>query len=125
MEVIIPVSIGELYDKLSILDIKKKKISNIEKLNHVNNEFNALKIILSTDIFNNQLYEELIKVNLELWEIEDKIRICEKNKQFDEIFINLARSVYFKNDLRAEIKLKINKLYDSKIVEVKSYENYK
>lgn len=122
--IVIPVSIGEVYDKLSILDIKKKKITDEKKLKLVNNEFDALKLIFKTDKFDNFLYEELVDINNQLWEIEDKIRIKEKHKEFDEEFIELARSVYYKNDKRAEIKFKINDKYDSEIVEVKSYEKY-
>jgi len=122
----IPISLGELLDKISILEIKKIKISNKDKLQHIEYELNILKDILSENgNFDNILYQQLVEINSRLWDIEDNIRICEKNKQFNETFINLARSVYFENDKRAEIKLQINKLYNSNIVEVKSYENYK
>jgi len=122
----IPISLGELLDKISILEIKKIKISNKDKLQHIEYELNILKDILSENgNFDNILYQQLVEINSRLWDIEDNIRICEKNKQFNENFINLARSVYFENDKRAEIKLQINKLYNSNIVEVKSYENYK
>lgn len=123
-----PISVGELLDKLSILFIKKSRITNPEKLFQVEKEFSYLQELADPflgvkDYFN--LYDDLVKVNLKLWNIEDKIRVYEKKKQFDEEFIELARSVYYTNDERFEIKNKINLLTNSEIQEQKSYEDYK
>ncbi len=121
----IEVSIGELYDKYTILLIKKNKILNIEKLTHILNELQILEnIIKLLPPIDKWLLNELLEINTILWNIEDTIRVKEKNKQFDNEFINLARNVYFTNDKRFEIKNKINNLYNSNIFEVKSYENY-
>lgn len=121
----IEVSIGELYDKYTILLIKKNKILNIEKLTHILNELQILEnIIKLLPPIDKWLLNELLEINTILWNIEDSIRIKEKNKQFDNEFITLARNVYFTNDKRFEIKNKINNLYNSNIFEVKSYENY-
>ena len=122
------VSIGELIDKFTILLIKKSKINNEEKLNKVLTEIDYLK----SNVENikkkykiNDLFDNLININTKLWNIEDNIRIKEKNKEFDSEFIELARSVYFTNDERAFIKNEINKKTESNIFEVKSYEDYK
>lgn len=121
----IEVSIGELYDKYTILLIKKNKILNIEKLTHILNELQILEnIIKLLPPIDKWLLNELLEINTILWNIEDSIRVKEKNKQFDNEFITLARNVYFTNDKRFEIKNKINNLYNSNIFEVKSYENY-
>ncbi len=121
----IEVSIGELYDKYTILLIKKNKILNIEKLTHILNELQILEnIIKLLPPIDKWLLNELLEINTILWNIEDSIRVKEKNKQFDNEFISLARNVYFTNDKRFEIKNKINNLYNSNIFEVKSYENY-
>jgi len=121
----IEVSIGELYDKYTILLIKKNKILNIEKLTHILNELQILEnIIKLLPPIDKWLLNELFEINTILWNIEDSIRVKEKNKQFDNEFISLARNVYFTNDKRFEIKNKINNLYNSNIFEVKSYENY-
>lgn len=121
----IPVSVGELYDKYSILLIKQKKITDNDKLVCINNEINLLKnIIMSIPFFNQNLLEELIYINTILWDIEDNIRIKEKYKEFDKEFIDLARNVYFTNDKRFEVKNKINQIYNSNIFEVKSYQSY-
>ena len=128
MEVNIPVSLGELLDKISILEIKSKKISNESKLTNIKKELNGLKKVLDNLNINfveiNNLYEELYKINLNLWGIEDSIRILEKNKNFENDFIDLARSVYITNDKRFQVKNEINKLFNSDYVEEKSYENY-
>ena len=128
MEVNIPVSLGELLDKISILEIKSKKISNDLKLTNIKKELNGLKKVLEDLNFNfsetNNLYEELYKINLTLWEIEDSIRILEKDKNFGKDFINLARSVYITNDKRFQVKNEINKMFNSEFVEEKSYEDY-
>ena len=127
MIVNIPVSLGELMDKISILKIKKKNIDNKKKLIYINEELQLLEETLFKSINNKKVKEylkKLIKINSELWKIEDDIRDCEKNKKFDKIFIDLARAVYFTNDQRSKIKLDINNYFGSKIVEVKSYEKY-
>ena len=122
-----PVSLGELVDKISILHIKNKNIKDDEKLKLIREELKLLNNTLDDHVKKNDIQEfldSLIEINSELWVIEDEIRDCERNKQFDEKFISLARSVYFTNDKRSEIKLDINKKFGSKIVEVKSYEEY-
>ena len=122
-----PVSLGELVDKISILHIKNKNIKDDEKLKLIREELKLLTITLNTHLKKNDIQEfldALIKINSELWIIEDEIRDCERSKKFDEKFISLARSVYITNDKRSEIKLDINKKFGSKIVEVKSYEEY-
>ena len=122
-----PVSLGELMDKISILKIKKKNIHNKEKLININEELLLLEETLLKSVNDkkaDKYMNELIKINLELWKIEDDIRDCERNKQFDQKFIDLARAVYFTNDQRSQIKLDINNYFGSKIVEVKSYEKY-
>ena len=122
-----PVSLGELVDKLSILKVKKENITDEKKLIEVNKELDILELNLIKHVtkeeINNYL-NELIDINSKLWRIEDDIRNCERNKQFDQKFIELARSVYFTNDKRAKIKLDINKHFGSELVEVKSYEKY-
>ena len=122
-----PVSLGELVDKISILHIKNKNIKDDEKLKLIREELKLLTIILDGNLKKNDIQEfldALIKINSELWIIEDEIRDCERSKKFDEKFISLARSVYITNDKRSEIKLDINKKFGSEIVEVKSYEEY-
>ena len=120
-----PISIGELVDKITILEIKKNKLQN-SKLKNVLKELSFLrdliekyKIEITEDLFT-----QLREINLTLWNIEDQIRIKEKNKEFDNTFIELARSVYFKNDKRAEIKKRINQLSNSEITEEKFYSDY-
>ena len=121
----IEVSIGEIVDKLSILDIKRRKITNNDKLFNIENEYNYLHKIVFTDLnINIRDYERLLIINEELWDIEDQIRIKEKNKEFDEDFIQLARLVYMTNDIRFEIKKVINLKYGSDFFEIKSYESY-
>ena len=122
-----PVSLGELVDKISILHIKNKNIKDDEKLKLIREELKLLTITLDGHLKKNDIQEfldALIKINSELWIIEDEIRDCERSKKFDEKFISLARSVYITNDKRSEIKLDINKKFGSEIVEVKSYEKY-
>ena len=122
-----PVSLGELMDKISILRIKKNNIDDKKKLILVVQELDLLESTLINSINNNKIKEyldKLININLKLWKIEDDIRDCEKNKKFDQKFIDLARAVYFTNDKRSQIKLEINNYFGSTIVEVKSYENY-
>ena len=122
-----PISLGELVDKISILMIKKKNISDSIKLQHVNKELEFLqktlkKYISEEDI--NEFLLKLVNINSKLWDIEDDIRECERKKLFDQTFIDLARSVYFTNDERAKVKNDINKTFGSELVEVKSYEEY-
>jgi len=122
-----PISLGELVDKISILIIKDKNIDDLDKKNHVNKELSFLKKTLKKYLREEEIKEyldELIEINSKLWVIEDDIRDCERNKIFDQKFIDLARSVYFTNDIRADIKSKINKNFGSELVEVKSYEEY-
>ena len=122
-----PISLGELVDKISILMIKKKNISDTIKLQHVNKELEFLQKTLKKYISEDKINEFLLKlvnINSKLWDIEDDIRECERKKLFDQTFIDLARSVYFTNDKRAKVKNDINKTFGSELVEVKSYEEY-
>ena len=123
--ILAPISIGELIDKITILEIKQKYMTGI-KLKNINKEMKLLKNILqdkNLDI-NIELIKNLKKINKKLWEIEDNIRIKESKQEFDEEFIKLARSVYIENDKRASIKKEINQKYNSDLVEEKSYKNY-
>ena len=127
-KIIVEVSIGELLDKISILEIKQEKIKDPEKLKFVNNEHSILKDQLkkntkSDDKLNN-LYQSLKEINAKLWIIEDDKRQCEKDKDFGEKFIKLSRDVHFLNDDRAKIKLEINNHTGSTIKEIKEYTNY-
>ena len=122
-----PVSLGELVDKISILHIKNINIKDDEKLILIREELELLNQTLNKHIKINDIQnylDSLIEINSKLWVIEDDIRDCERNKKFDQTFIDLARSVYFTNDKRSEVKLEINKKFGSKIIEVKSYEEY-
>ena len=127
-KIIIEVSVGELLDKISILEIKKEKIKDTEKLKFINNEYSILKDQfkknVETDEKLNQMYQSLKDLNFKLWEIEDDKRKCEKNKDFGERFIQLSRDVHFLNDDRAKIKLDINNYSGSEIKEIKEYTNY-
>ena len=128
MKVNVPISLGELFDKISILEIKNKKILDESKIVNIKKELNGLKKVLDELNINlsetNNLYNKLYKINLTLWEIEDSIRVLEKNENFGEKFIELARAVYKTNDQRFEVKNDINKLFNSEYVEEKSYEDY-
>ena len=127
MNINTPISLGELIDKISILVIKEKKIKDEKKNNLIREELTLLRKNLNEAANNhsiNNYLNQLIDVNSTLWKIEDEIRVREKNKKFDQKFIELARSVYITNDRRAEIKLEINNKFGSKIVEVKSYTKY-
>ena len=125
----VEVSNGELLDKLSILELKLNNIKDNKKIINIKNEYVGLRP-LCDDLFNNygeeliSLYSKLSEINAELWQIEDDIRECERNKVFNEEFIRLARAVYFTNDKRSDIKKSINLLTDSGFVEEKSYEDY-
>ena len=122
----IEISIGELVDKVTVLQIKSERIKDKQKLINVNKELEVLNDSLSRAVISVESieYMELKKVNEELWEIEDNIRIKEKKEEFDKEFVDLARSVYFRNDVRAEIKKKINLLTGSDLVEEKEYVDY-
>ena len=121
-------SVGELIDKMTILEIKKEKISDEKSLSIINKEYSSLQGTVQKDVKINDeiknLWNELKKINLKLWEVEDGIRLCEKNKKFDEKFVELARSVYKCNDVRSKLKLKINQLTGSNLQEVKQYTEY-
>ena len=125
-KILAEISVGELIDKITILEIKKEKISNKEKLVEVNKELNSLNETLKKSINNeskiSSFKNDLKNINLKLWDIEDGKRSAEKNSKFDEKFIQLARNVYKFNDERAKIKLAINNALGSNIKEVKSYE---
>tara|TARA_B100000676_G_C17683221_1_gene632412 strand:+ start:182 stop:571 length:390 start_codon:yes stop_codon:yes gene_type:complete len=127
-KILIEVSVGELLDKISILEIKKEKIKNSEKIKFISEEYEILKDQLSKNInFDenlNKLFKSLKEINKKLWVIEDEKRDCEKNKDFSEKFIKLSRDVHFLNDDRASIKLEINNYTGSKIKEIKEYNSY-
>ena len=133
MKINTPISVGELVDKLTILEIKSTMIKDEDKLNEVKNEKEQLSqafieaVFSSTSVSKSQFYAlkaDLYEINLGLWHIEDNIRECERNKDFSTKFIRLARDVYQTNDKRFEIKNKINQLTNSNVKEVKSYEPY-
>jgi len=127
-KIIVEVSIGELLDKISILEIKQEKIKDSEKLKFINNEHSILKDQLEKNVKSddklNNLYQSLKEINAKLWVIEDDKRQCEKDKNFREKFIKLSREVHFLNDDRAKIKLEINNHTGSVIKEIKEYTNY-
>ena len=123
----IEVSHGEIVDKLTILEIKKKNITDVEKLNNITKEYDYLVSIVENDLgisVSSPEYQKLLSINQELWVIEDDIRDKERNKEFDEEFVRLARAVYYTNDIRANIKKEINIKYSSGFVEEKSYQPY-
>ena len=127
-KIIVEVSIGELLDKISILEIKQEKIKDSEKLKFIKNEYSILKDQLDKNVKSddklNNLYQSLKEINAKLWVIEDDKRQCEKDKDFGEKFIKLSRDVHFLNDDRAKIKLEINNHTGSVIKEIKEYTNY-
>jgi hypothetical protein len=127
-KIIVEVSIGELLDKISILEIKQEKIKDLEKLKFINNEHSILKDQLGKNVKSdnklNNLYQSLKEINAKLWIIEDDKRQCEKDKDFGEKFIKLSRDVHFLNDDRAKIKLEINNHTGSVIKEIKEYTSY-
>ena len=127
-KILVEVSVGELLDKISILEIKKEKISDSSFLENINTEYSILKEQLEKNIQNdkkiNELFKSLKEVNAKLWIIEDDKRTCEKNSDFGEKFIKLSRDVHFLNDKRARIKLEINNQSGSKIKEIKQYTKY-
>ena len=127
-KILVEVSVGELLDKLSILEIKKEKIKDNNKLKFISDEHSILKKQLDENINSDQKLSELFKslkeINAKLWIIEDDKRLCEKEKNFTEKFIQLSRDVHFLNDNRAKIKLEINSYTGSKIKEIKEYTSY-
>ena len=127
-KILVEVSVGELLDKISILEIKKEKIEDAEKLKFINDEYKVLKDQLDKNVKSDEkidkLFQSLKEINSKLWVIEDDKRLCEKNSDFSEKFIKLSRDVHFLNDDRAKIKLEINQHTDSKIKEIKKYTNY-
>ena len=127
-KILVEVSVGELLDKISILEIKKEKISDPESLKIINSEYLVLNEQAKKNVSKSpkltSLFDELKEINLKFWHIEDDKRMCEKNSDFGEKFIKLSRDVHFLNDKRAKIKLEINNLTGSKIKEIKEYTNY-
>ena len=127
-KIIVEVSVGELLDKISILEIKQEKIKDPNKLKFIKDEYSILKDQLDTNVKStseiNKLYKSLKEINSKLWVIEDDKRLCEKEKKFDEKFIKLSRDVHFLNDERARVKLEINTLMNSNIKEIKEYTDY-
>ena len=127
-KILVEVSVGELLDKISILEIKKEKIKDSEKLNFINDEYSILKEQLDKNVTSDDklsnFYESLKKINSKLWVIEDDKRLCEKNSDFTENFIRLSRDVHFLNDDRAKLKLEINNHTGSTIKEIKEYTSY-
>ena len=126
--ILVEVSVGELLDKISILEIKKEKIKDSEKLKFINDEYEVLKDQLDKNVKSDEkidkLFQSLKEINSKLWVIEDDKRLCEKNSDFSEKFIKLSRDVHFLNDDRSKIKLEINHHTGSKIKEIKKYTNY-
>tara|TARA_B100001765_G_C19253262_1_gene227808 strand:- start:66 stop:455 length:390 start_codon:yes stop_codon:yes gene_type:complete len=127
-KILVEVSVGELLDKISILEIKKEKIKDEKNLKFINDEYKILKDELDQNIKSDEklekLFQSLKEINSKLWIIEDDKRLCEKNSDFGEKFIKLSRDVHFLNDVRAKIKLEINNHTGSKIKEIKEYTNY-
>ena len=127
-KIIVDVSVGELLDKISILEIKQDKIKDPKKLNFINNEHSILKNQLEKNVKSDEklekLFQDLKDINAKLWVIEDDKRDCEKNKDFGEKFIKLSRDVHFLNDDRAKIKLEMNNHTGSIIKEIKEYTSY-
>ena len=127
-KIVVEVSVGELLDKISILEIKKEKIKDTEKLRFINNEYNVLKDQFLKNVKSDEKLDSLFKflkeINNKLWVIEDDKRLCEKNSDFGDEFIKLSRDVHFLNDERAKIKLEINNKTGSKIKEIKEYTKY-
>ena len=127
-KIVIEISAGELLDKISILEIKLKKIKNKENQHNIAKEHKILKKTLNSSIKMNKkikrIFNELKKINLNLWNIEDEIRLCERKRDFTENFVKLARRVYVNNDKRAKVKLDVNKSMNSNIIEIKKYSSY-
>ena len=127
-KILVEVSVGELFDKISILEIKKDKIKDKEKLKYIVDEYNLLKEQMVNKVKPNEklsgLFDTLKDINSKLWVIEDDKRLCEKNSDFGEKFVKLSRDIHFLNDKRASIKLEINNHTGSKIKEIKEYTSY-
>ena len=127
-KILVEVSVGELLDKISILEIKQEKIKDPEKLKFINDEHSILKDQLDNNVKSdeklNTLFKSLKDINAKLWVIEDDKRLCEKNSDFTENFIKLSRDVHFLNDDRAKIKLEMNNYTGSRIKEIKEYTSY-
>ena len=127
-KILVEVSVGELLDKISILEIKQEKIKDTENLKFIKDEYNILKAELDKNVKNDEnlknLFNSLKEINSKLWVIEDDKRMCEKNKDFGENFIKLSRDIHFLNDKRAKIKLEVNNYTGSKIKEIKEYTSY-
>ena len=127
-KILVEVSVGELLDKISILEIKKEKIKDLEKLKFINDEYTVLKDQLNKNVKSDEklseLFNSLKEINSKLWVIEDNKRLCEKNSDFGEKFIKLSRDVHFLNDDRAKLKLEVNNYTGSKIKEIKEYTSY-
>jgi hypothetical protein len=124
MKILIPISLGELYDKISILKVKVNRIQDKEKLKNIQKELDLLYKIASKHPIQTYFIIDLYNINDQIWVTEDNIRKKEQKKEYDEIFISLARDIYHNNDKRAEIKREINLKYGSDIIEEKSYEKY-
>ena len=120
----IEIGIGEVVDKWTILSIKILNITDKDKLGNITKERTYLNTVIEPEILHDPLVDELLKINKSLWDVEDRLRDCERNKIFDEHFVQLARSVYILNDKRAHIKKEINIKYGSDFVEEKSYQPY-
>ena len=124
----VPLSVGEVLDKITILEIKSERISDLAKLKNIHNELSELRPLVASEPFSSDeiqvLFSELKAINEELWVIEDDIREQERNKNFGDVFIALARAVYVTNDRRADVKKRINLATGSALVEEKSYEDY-
>ena len=127
-KILVEVSVGELLDKISILEIKKEKIKDLEKLKFINDEYSVLKDQLNKNVKSDEklseLFNSLKEINSKLWVIEDNKRLCEKNSDFGEKFIKLSRDVHILNDDRAKLKLEVNNYTGSKIKEIKEYTSY-
>ena len=127
-KILVEVSVGELFDKISILEIKKEKIKDLEKLKFINDEYSVLKDQFNKNVESDEklleLFNSLKEINSKLWVIEDNKRLCEKKSDFGEKFIKLSRDVHFLNDDRAKLKLEVNNHTGSKIKEIKEYTSY-
>ena len=124
MEILVPISIGELYDKFSILQIKLDRIEDAEKLKNIEKEIGLLRDIANDNPIDKTFWYNLLGANAHLWEQEDLIRLKESKREFDEEFTDIAKEIYHTNDRRFAIKKQINETYKSGIVEEKSYEKY-
>ena len=127
-KILVEVSVGELLDKISILEIKKDRIKDNDKLKYINDEYNILKSEFEKNVKVDQKLKDLFKslkdINNKLWDIENEKRLCEKNSDFGEVFIKTSRDIHFLNDKRGSVKLEINNYTGSKIREIKEYTNY-